>query len=87
MCNGTLKDRKSSDDFRDLLGLVSIRNCIQRGRLRWFGHVERMGTDSLVKMCRETAVEGHRRRRMDTDSLVKKCRETAVEGHRGRDRS
>ena len=23
-------------------GLVSIRNCIQRGRLSWFGHVEGM---------------------------------------------
>ena len=30
MCNVTLKDRKSSDEFRDNLGFVNIRNCIQR---------------------------------------------------------
>ena len=26
--NGTVKDRKSSDELRDRLGLVNIRNCI-----------------------------------------------------------
>ena len=30
VCNVTMKDRKSSDELRDRLGLVSIRNCIQR---------------------------------------------------------
>ena len=57
MCNMTLKD-KYSDKLRDLLGLVSIRNCIQSGR-RWFGHVERMDKDSWVKKSREIVVEGH----------------------------
>ena len=32
MCNVTLRDRKSSDELKDRLGLVSVRNCIQRGR-------------------------------------------------------
>ena len=41
------------------MGLLSIRNCIQRDRLRWFEHVERMDKDSWVKKCREM-VEGHR---------------------------
>ena len=57
MCNVTLKDRKSSDELRDRLGLVSIRNFIQRGRLRWFGHVERLGNDNWVMKCREIIVE------------------------------
>ena len=37
--NETLMDRKSSDKLRDYLGLVNIRNCIQRARLRWFRHL------------------------------------------------
>ena len=35
MCNVELKDRKSSDELKDCLGLVRIKNCIQR-----FRHVE-----------------------------------------------
>ena len=44
MCHVTLKGRKSSDEWRDRLGLVSIGNCIQRGR-----HVKRMDKDNCVK--------------------------------------
>ena len=45
MCHVTLKDRKSSNELRDRPGLVSIRNCIKIGRLRRFGHVERLDKD------------------------------------------
>ena len=31
-----------------------------KGSLKWFGHVERIDKDSLVKKCREIIVEGHR---------------------------
>ena len=62
MCNVTLKDRKSSEELRDRLGLVAIRDCVQRGRLRWFGYVERMNDDNWVKKSREIAVEGRRGR-------------------------
>ena len=41
VCNMTLKDRNSFDKLRDCLWLVSIRTCIQRGRLRWFGNGQR----------------------------------------------
>ena len=33
---------------------------IQRGRLRWFGHVKRMDKTRWVKKCMEIVVEGHR---------------------------
>ena len=58
MCNATLKDRKHSQEQRERLGLNSIRNCIRKGRLRWFGRVQRCSDDSLVKKCRDTVVEG-----------------------------
>ena len=62
MCNVTLKDRKSSDELRDRLGLTKICDCVQRRRLRWFGHVERMDDGNWVKKSREINVAGHRRR-------------------------
>ena len=52
-------DRKSSGELRDHLGLVNIRNCIQRRRLRWIGNVERMANGSWVRQCKEFVVEGH----------------------------
>ena len=62
MCNVTLKDRKSSAELRDRLGLASIRDCVQRRSLRWFGHVERMDDENWVKKSREIVVVGQRRR-------------------------
>ncbi len=35
-------------DLRDRLGLESMSVVARRGRLRWFGHVERMGDGSWV---------------------------------------
>jgi hypothetical protein len=34
---------------------------VRRGRLLWFGHVERKSRDDWVKMCRDFVVEGTRR--------------------------
>ena len=52
----TLKDRKSSDELINRVS-VNIRNFIQRDKLRWFGHVERMNNDSWLKQCREIVVK------------------------------
>ena len=41
MCGVTLKDRKSSEELLDRLGLCNIRDCVQSRRLRWFGHLGR----------------------------------------------
>ena len=52
-------DRKPSDELKECLGLVSIRNYIQMGTLRQFGHVGRTEKNSWIKKCREIVV-GHR---------------------------
>ena len=41
MCGVSLKDRKHSVDLYSLLGVQSVDEVVRRGRLRWFGHVER----------------------------------------------
>ena len=57
--NVLLKDRVPSGELRAWLGLVSTRECIQRHRLRWFVHAERMDDDCCVKKCRNMVAEGH----------------------------
>ena len=53
ICRVRPRDRLSSDKLRGHLGLDSIRNAVQKRRLKWFGHVERMNADNWVKKCRE----------------------------------
>jgi hypothetical protein len=35
---------------------------VRRGRLRWFGHIERKDKDDWVSSCRELVVDGSRGR-------------------------
>ena len=67
MCNVPLTDRKPSSELRKHLGLDSIRNCIRRYRLSWFGHLQRCSDDS-VKKCRDIVVEGQQRKRKPSKS-------------------
>ena len=41
MCGVTLKERVSTDTLYGHLGVDSISGVVTRGRLRWFGYVER----------------------------------------------
>ena len=42
---------------------MSALERIERNALKWFGHVERMGEESLVKRVYQTNMEGNRGRR------------------------
>ena len=60
MCGVSLKDRKRSEDLYSLLGVQSMAKVVRRGRLRWFGHVERKNGDDWVSVCRNVVVAGVR---------------------------
>ena len=45
MCGVFLKDRKRIEVLYGLLGVQSMAKVVRRGRLRWFGHVERKSGD------------------------------------------
>ena len=62
MRNVSLKDRELSSEPWNRLALDSFSNCIGRGRLKWFGHVDRCSNDSVVKKCRDIVVEGQQRK-------------------------
>ena len=60
MCGASLKDRKSSEELRSRLGIPDIKTALRQNRLRWFGHVERMGDNNPVSGCRFMEVDGQR---------------------------
>ena len=43
MCGISLKDRKTNEELRRLVGVEQITTLIRGGRLRWYGHVMRTG--------------------------------------------
>ena len=58
MCGVTLKDRIASEELLRRVGVESVSLLVRRGRLRWFGHVERKPVDDWVKNCQELDVDG-----------------------------
>ena len=62
MCDVTLKDRKSNVELRDRLGIESMSEVMCRGRLRWFGRVERMWSGSCARRYINMNVNGRRAR-------------------------
>ena len=54
----TLKDKRSSEELRRGLGIVGVDRVVRRGRLRWFGHVERKEAGDWVSKCRNLEVVG-----------------------------
>jgi hypothetical protein len=58
MCGVKLQDRISSEDLRGRLGIEGVVEVIRRGRLRWFGHLERKDEADWVSKCREVKVVG-----------------------------
>ena len=47
VCNVILKDGNASSELGERLGFDNIRNYIRRGRLKWFGHVERCSDENV----------------------------------------
>ena len=41
LCGVSMKDRKTSEELRELVGVEPITTVIKSGRLRWYEHVMR----------------------------------------------
>ena len=54
--------RKKIEELGEFLGLEPVSLIIKKGRLRWFGHVERKDDNDWVKRCITWEVEGIRQR-------------------------
>ena len=55
-----MKDRRTNEDLRRLVGVKPITTFIRSGRLRWYVHVMRKGDEDCVRKCMEYRVEGRR---------------------------
>ena len=64
MCGISLKDRRTNEELRRLVGVEPITTFIRSGRLRWYGHVK-----DWVKKCMEYRVEGRRPRKTWLESV------------------
>ncbi|MCP4337615.1 MAG: reverse transcriptase family protein, partial [Desulfobulbaceae bacterium] len=62
-CGVTWRDRLTNEEVRERCNVdVDVLESVKRNTLRWFGHVERMGSERLVKKVYESEVEGRRGR-------------------------
>ena len=57
MCGISLKDRRTNEELRRLVGVEPITTFIRGGRLRWYGHVMRKDDEDWVKKCIELKAE------------------------------
>ena len=75
--NVKLQDEVTSDSLLLKLGLLDIEEVVRRGRLQWFGHVER--SDGWINRVRNVEVEESRRRpgrpKLAWNEVVKRDRE------------
>ena len=60
MCGVSMKDRRTNEELKRLVGVESITTVIISDRLRWNGHVMSKSDENLVKKCMEFRVEGKR---------------------------
>ena len=62
MCGVSLKNRISSAELYGRLGVEEVAVVMRRGRLRWFGHLERKSKEDWVSACRDVDVAGSKSR-------------------------
>ena len=58
ICGVSLKDRRTSEELRKIVGVQLITTAIRSGRLRGYGHVMRKSDEDGVNKCMEYRVEG-----------------------------
>ena len=59
ICSAKLRDKVPSEELRSRLGLGSIENALRCGRLRWYGHVQRIDPDTWSRKVDKTIVTGN----------------------------
>ena len=48
MCGTSEREKKSSAELRNRMGIEAIYSVLKRNRLRWFGHVDKSVVRGLV---------------------------------------
>ena len=74
MCGISLKDRRTNEELRRLVGVEHITTFIRSGRMRWYGHVMRKGDEDWVKKYMEYRVKGIKTCWKTKKDMVRECR-------------
>src|SRR6187401_638600 len=53
-----VSEEEGRKELRNSLSIEDVTEIVRRGRLRWFGHVERKADDDWVKKCTKVEVVG-----------------------------
>ena len=59
ICSAKLSDKVPSEELRSRLGLGSTENALRCGRLRCYGHVQRMDPETWPRKVDKTIVTGN----------------------------
>ena len=70
MCRVRLRDRIPIIELCRRLGIEEVVVVMRRGRLRWFGHVERKSASNWASACRSMATEGEEFKRRGQKSGI-----------------
>ena len=62
MCGVSLRERKTSAELRQRMGIEDVGDVMKRSRLRWMGHVLRKDEDDWVRKSMLLEVDGKRGR-------------------------
>ena len=62
MCGVKIDERRRNDDIRSIMGVESVEECIERERLRWFGHVMRRSDESELRQAMRFEIRGEKRK-------------------------
>ena len=62
MCGISLRERKTNDELRKMMGPEPLMDVVKRNRLRWLGHMLRKDESDWVRRVMEMNVEGSRER-------------------------
>ena len=60
MLRVSLKDERPSEELRQRIGIENIRDIVRRGRLLWYGHVQRKEEEDWVKKITQLDMPGRR---------------------------
>ena len=58
MFGKTRQDRIRNECIREWVGVTPIEDKLRENRLRWFGHIQRRATETVVKRCDVVMVDG-----------------------------
>ena len=92
MALGSDLEGEKSEKLRLKLGIEGVDGVVRRGRLRWFGHVERKEADDWVSKCRKLEVVGGvkkkgRGRKTWLECVTKDMKECGLKEKDAQDRS